>query len=170
MRARYEAAERKIYFDFYKGYNRTKDSLLPVIYSESLDNLAGYDVVSKNEAANVALVYSEKDGETYSGTAGAAAGVARRETYINKTDDVGYIGADYVQQLQEEGKLSLQSFTLAISADIDNRAYDYRRQFNVGDIVTLIINDLQISYNVRVLEVREYNDVSGYTIEMILGE
>ena len=170
MRARYEAAERKIYFDFYKGYNRTKDSLLPVIYSESLDNLAGYDVVSKNEAANVALVYSEKDGETFSGTAGAAAGVARRETYINKTDDVGYIGADYVQQLQEEGKLSLQSFTLAISADVDNRAYDYRRQFNVGDIVTLIINDLQISYNVRVLEVREYNDVSGYTIEMILGE
>lgn len=170
MRARYEASERKIYFDFYKGYNRTKDSILPVIYSESLDNLAGYDVVSKNEAANVALVYSEKDGETYSGTAGAAAGVARRETYINKTDDVGYIGADYVQQLQEEGKLSLQSFTLAISADVDNRAYDYRRQFNVGDIVTLIINDLQISYNVRVLEVREYNDVSGYTIELILGE
>ena len=171
MRARYVKAEKKIYFDFYKGYNRTKGTLQPVIYSESLDNLESYNVVSTNTAANVALVYSEKDGEVTSGTAGVTAGAERHEIYINKTEDAAYIGADYVKQLQEEGKLSLQAFTLAISADIDNRAYEYRKQFYVGDVATIIIKDLNnISYNVRILEVREYNDINGYTIELVLGE
>lgn len=171
MRARYEKAEKKIYFDFYKGYNRTKGSIQPIIYSESLDNLESYNVVSANAPANVALVYSEKDGEIISGKAGVEAGALRRETYINKNDNIGYLGADYVKQLQEEGKLFLQAFTLAISADIDNRSYIYRRQFYVGDVATIIIKDLNnISYNVRILEVREYNDINGYTIELVLGE
>ena len=170
MRARYEKAERKIYFDFYKGYNRTKGTLQPIIYSESLDNLESYNVVSSNAAANVALVYSENDGEPVSGTAGIEAGALRRETYINKNNDVGYIGADYIKQLQEEGNLTLQSFTLAISADIDNRAYEYRKRFYVGDVATIIIKDLNVAYNVRILEAREYNDINGYTIELVLGE
>lgn len=171
MRARYVKDEKKIYFDFYKGYNRTKGTIQPIIYSESLDNLESYNVVSANAPANVALVYSEKDGEIISGKAGVEAGALRRETYINKSDNIGYLGADYVKQLQEEGKLSLQAFSLAISADIDNRSYIYRRQFYVGDIATIVIKDLNnISYNVRILEVREYNDISGYTIELVLGE
>lgn len=170
MRARYEKAERKIYFDFYKGYNRTKGTLQPIIYSESLDNLESYNVVSSNAAANVALVYSENNGEPVSGTAGIEAGALRRETYINKNNDVGYIGADYVKQLQEEGNLTLQSFTLAISADIDNRAYKYRERFYIGDVATIIIKDLNVAYNVRILEAREYNDINGYTIELVLGE
>ena len=72
--------------------------------------------------------------------------------------------------MQEEGNLTLQSFTLAISADIDNRAYKYRERFYIGDVATIIIKDLNVAYNVRILEAREYNDINGYTIELVLGE
>ena len=106
----------------------------------------------------------------YNETAGASAGINRTELYVNRTGEAGYIGPDYTQQLIEDGKLSLQQVTLAIENEIDPYSSVYRTQFNLGDIVRVIIKDLDIAYDTRVLEVREYNDENGYTIDLVLGE
>lgn len=166
LKARYSKNDTKIYFDFYKGANRSNN----IVFAESLDNLNSYTVNLANGGANVALVYS-KDGETeYRGTAGAVAGVERREIFVNETDKPGYIGADYATVLAEEGKLFLQGVKITIESEIDANSYVYRDQYSVGDIVKLVIKDLGIEYIIRVLEVREYQDENGYSIDLILGE
>lgn len=166
LKARYDKTAKKVYIDFYAGEDRTGN----IVFSENLDNLASYDVTLANPSKNVALVYSEKDDKEYTGIAGNEAGLQRRETFINKSDIPYVISADYQQQLIADGELSLLSFTVAIESEIDTRAYDYRMQYNLGDIVIINIRDLNISYNVRILEVREYQDETGYSIDLVLGE
>lgn len=166
LKARYIKNDGKIYFDFYKGTNRSNN----IVFAESLDNLAGYTVNLANGGANVALVYSKDGDKEYTGVAGAGAGVDRREIFVNKTDAPGYVGNAYTQQLEEEGKLTLKGVNITIESEIDANSYVYRTQYNVGDIVKLVIKDLGIEYIIRILEVREYQDENGYSIDLILGE
>lgn len=174
LKARFDKASKIIYLDIYQGVNRSSN----IIFSEDLDNLISYDIGLSSSKPNVALVYSKTE-ETkdiitivkeYNETAGASAGINRTELYVNRTGEAGYIGPDYTQQLIEDGKLSLQQVTLAIENEIDPYSSVYRTQFNLGDIVRVIIKDLDITYDTRVLEVREYNDENGYTIDLVLGE
>ena len=174
LKARFDKASKIIYLDIYQGVNRSSN----IIFSEDIDNLISYDIGLSSSKPNVALVYSKTE-ETkdiitivkeYNETAGASAGINRTELYVNRTGEAGYIGPDYTQQLIEDGKLSLQQVTLAIENEIDPYSSVYRTQFNLGDIVRVIIKDLDIAYDTRVLEVREYNDENGYTIDLVLGE
>lgn len=155
-----------VFFDFYKGVNRSNN----IVFSEKLDNLNSYTVNLANGGANVALVYSKEGDTEYTGTAGAGAGTDRREIFVNKTDKPGYIDAGYTASLAKEGQLSLQGVKITIESEIDANSYNYRQQFNLGDIVKIQINDLRLEQVIRVLEVREYQDENGYSIDLILGE
>lgn len=168
VRARYSKQERKILIDFYTGARRSS----AIIYSERLDNLASYDVAAANPAANYALVYSELENVEYKAEAGISAGIRRFETFENKKDSPGYTGSDYERQLAQEGTISLKTLDLAITADVNTRAYPYRdpRGLNLGDIVSIAIKELNLTYEARVLEVREYQDNTGYSIDLVLGE
>lgn len=166
LKARYDKSTNKIYLDTYLGTDRTAN----IVFSENMDNLESYTVNMGNVEANLALVYSKDGDAEYTGVAGASAGITRREIFINKTDNPGYVGADYTQQLITEGTLSLQRVRISIESEIDADSYVYRLQYFLGDIVQLVIKDLGLSYNIRILEVREYQDDSGYTIDLVLGE
>lgn len=82
--------------------------------------------------------------------------------------DVGT--ADYTQALVNSGELELNGFTIAIGTEIELNNYKYRQHFNLGDIITIKINDLNLSYNIRIIEVCETFDSNGYKISLILGE
>ena len=170
IKARYSKDTKTIYFDLYMGSDKSNT----VIFSDDLDNLVSYDVGLSNSNPNVALVYSEIEENDkitqYNETAGASAGINRMELYIQKTGIAGYIGPDYTQQLIEEGNLSLQKATIAIENEIDPYSFLYREQFNLGDVVEVIIKDLNMSFKTRILEVREFNDQNGYTVDLVLGE
>lgn len=170
IKCRADIANKKIYLDFYRGTDRSTN----IVFSENLDNLNSYIVNIGNVEANVALVYSkiteDKEEIEYTGVSGVGSGIYRKEIFINKTDNAGYAGTDYEKQLIQEGTLSLQSLTLTIESEIDTKSYIYRTQFNLGDIVKIYIKDLDITYKARVLEVREYNDETGYSIDIVLGE
>ena len=74
--------------------------------------------------------------------------------------------------MAQEGTISLKTLDLAITADVNTRAYAYRdpRGRNLGDIVSIAIKELNLTYEARVLEVREYQDNTGYSIDLVLGE
>lgn len=166
LKARYDEQTKTIFLDIYEGEDRSGN----IVFSEDLDNIVSYDIGFSASKPNVALVYSKQDSKEYFETAGAGNGINRTELYLNRTDQAGYVGADYTLQLINDGTLSLQKATIAIENEIDADSYVYRSQFRLGDIVAVKIKDFDISFKTRVLEVREFNDQTGYSIDVVLGE
>lgn len=156
---------------------------VPVIFSREYDNLSDstytYDTAAHK---NVALIggAGEDIDRFYTLLAGSETGLDRRETWIDASsvnreydDESGtkktYSDADYIEMLKTEGKQgmaemkTLESFSGTI--DITNGNYIYNRDFALGDVVTVQDNDIGKYVNVRILEVTEVQDESGYKIE-----
>ena len=72
--------------------------------------------------------------------------------------------------MAEKGELELQGLSIAIESVIDSEFYKYRKDYNLGDIVTIVISDMNMQYDVRILEVCETWDISGYRLTLVLGE
>ena len=56
-----------------------------------------------------------------------------------------------------------------MDADIYSNAYEYRNHYNVGDLCTIFIDEFNMSYDIRILEVCESYDTNGYQITLVLG-
>lgn len=166
--------EKTIYIHFHSGINRTEAQKenKQIIFSKNLDNLNSYEINESTQGKyNVARCYGKDNNDTEIWTqAGAGAGLSRREVFkdVSEMSDVGT--ADYTQSLVNSGELELNGFTIAIGTEIKLNNYKYRQHFNLGDIITIKINDLNLSYNIRIIEVCETFDSNGYKISLILGE
>lgn len=166
--------EKTIYVHFHLGLNRTENQKenKQIIFSKNLDNLISYEINESTQGKyNVARCYGKDNNDSEIWTqAGAGAGLSRREVFkdVSEMSDVGT--ADYTQALVNSGELELNGFTIAIGTEIELNNYKYRQHFNLGDIITIKINDLNLSYNIRIIEVCETFDSNGYKISLILGE
>lgn len=166
--------EKTIYVHFHSGLNRTENQKenKQIIFSKNLDNLISYEINESTQGKyNVARCYGKDNNDSEVWTqAGAGAGLSRREIFkdVSEMADVGT--ADYTQALVNSGELELNGFTIAIGTEIELNNYKYRQHFNLGDIITIKINDLNLSYNIRIIEVCETFDSNGYKISLILGE
>lgn len=167
LKAVYSASDKKIYLTFYSGEDKSKK----VIFSRELDSLSGYEVTETTQGKyNVVRISGEKEEEEIWTESGIGSGLDRNETYEEIGDLKGFSEIDYIQAMQNSGNLSLQGFSVAIGAEIIAESYKYRQEYNLGDIVTINIKEIDLSYNARVLEVCETWDNSGYKITLVLGE
>lgn len=174
LKARFEESEKLIYFDIYQGENKTlgQTEKRPVIFSRNLDALTGFNITesSKSKITIIKVKGKVNNSDTpFYAEAGAGSGITRLESFQSLNDVATYSGADYVQSLAQTGELVLNGFERVIDAEIDAKTYKYRQDYNVGDLVTIVIDDFNLSYNVRVLEVCESYDTNGYLITLILG-
>lgn len=160
-------------FDLYKGIDRsTNQNENPfVIFSDNFDNMVSSQYAyDKTNLKNVALVAGEGEGkDRKTQTVGDAAGLYRRETYIDARDvssnDGEIAEADYNAMLIDRGEESLSGLaeTVAFSAEVGNtKLYAYKTHFFVGDIVQ-VENNFGIAAACRISEVVECEDENGYT-------
>lgn len=172
IKSRYDEATRQIYIDVYAGEDRTtgQTERRPVLFSRNMDALLSYDVTESTQGKkNIIKVKGSIDDTTFYAEAGAGAGLTRQEGYQNINDVASYSGADYVQSLAKKGEISLNGFEQVIDAGIDATIYKYREQYNIGDVVTIGIDDFSLYYNVRVLEACESWDSTGFKLSLVLG-
>jgi hypothetical protein len=174
LKARFEESEKLIYFDIYQGENKTlgQTEKRPVIFSRNMDALTGFNITESSKSKKTIIKVKGKVNNSdtpFYAEAGAGSGITRLESFQSLNDVATYSGADYVQSLAQTGELVLNGFERVIDAEIDAKTYKYRQDYNVGDLVTIVIDDFNLSYNVRVLEVCESYDTSGYLITLILG-
>lgn len=174
LKARFEESERLIYFDIFQGENKTlgQTEKRPVIFSRNMDALTGFNITESSKSKKTIIKVKGKVNNSdtpFYAEAGAGSGITRLESFQSLNDVATYSGADYVQSLAQTGELVLNGFERVIDAEIDAKTYKYRQDYNVGDLVTIVIDDFALSYNVRVLEVCESYDTSGYLITLILG-
>ena len=174
LKARFEESEKLIYFDIYQGENKTlgQTEKRPVIFSRNMDALMGFNITESSKSKKTIIKVKGKVNNSdtpFYAEAGAGSGITRLESFPSLDDVATYSGADYVQSLAQTGELVLNGFERVIDAEIDAKTYKYRQDYNVGDLVTIVIDDFNLSYNVRVLEVCESYDTNGYLITLILG-
>lgn len=163
------------YFDLYKGVNRSKNQTEnnPVIFSPEYDNLASskYNFDSQNYK-NVALVGGEGEGKDRKKVSvGSAVGLERFEMFVDSSSsstntDEEITETEYLNQLRSQGvdELTKQSTVTSFEGEIVADSYIYKKDYNLGDIVT-ITNEYGITVDARIVEIVETWDSNGYSLE-----
>lgn len=177
----FDKNNRKFNFELYSGVNRSYGQTVTnnpyVVFSDKYDNLNSsvYDLNTGNEN-NIAKIAGEGEG-TARRTAvyGTGSGINRKEIFVDAKDissNEGEIGEEeYTAQLLERGSESLVNITELFSGEIivDTNQYTYRKDFNIGDIVTIENEEWNLSINSRIIEIIESEDDTGYRITLTFG-
>lgn len=163
-----------IYFDLYQGVNRSINQTDNpfVIFSPEYDNLVSSKYnLDISEVKNVALVGGEGEGSARKKVeVGSAAGIDRFEIFVDASSvssEEGTIPAsEYLEMLSENGKEQLANTSVLSSFEgvVDTTQYAYKKDFDLGDIVSLE-NEYGIKVDARIVEIIETWDDTGYTIE-----
>lgn len=162
----------------------------PVLFSDDLDNLASSDYEKDMTSyANVAHIAGEGEGSArvwagidITGGQTGISGLDRYELFVDardlqktSTDSSGkettMTDAAYMEALKARGleKLKDTQYTESFEGEADWGTYQYRVDYDVGDIVT-IRNQFGISANIRIVAVEEIEDEDGYTVTPILAD
>lgn len=162
------------YFDLFKGIDKTnKQNEAPIIiFSPEYDNLVSSKYnLNISDVKNVALVGGEGEGENRKKIElGTATGLNRFEMFVDassiSSDEGAISDTEYNQLLTENGKEQLAQFSIFGSFEgvIDTNLYEYKKDFDLGDIVSLE-NEYGIQVDARIIEVIETWDEEGYTLE-----
>jgi len=149
----YDSVTPSIEVDLYEGEDRSvnnTDSNSPVIFDVKYDNIiSGEEKDSNANVKNFAYVLGvDTDGTRIVEEYGTATGISRRELAV----DAGDISAS--ADLQNIGKANLISTETGITANVDalRGSFDYGTDYFLGDIVTIIDNDLRLLTVERVWE------------------
>lgn len=168
----------KFRYELYKGtdrsYNQTQNPF--VVFSDKYDNLltSEYELNTAN-LKNVALVAGEGEGTARKTVVvGSGAGLDRYEVFVdarNLSTNNGEISAnEYNQALNEKGLENIVTMTQAFTGEVDlEQNYKYKKDFFLGDIVTIENSKWGIFINSRIIEITESEDESGYKITPTFG-
>lgn len=163
----------KFYFKLLQGVDRSINQRVNpcIVFSPNNDNIfsSKYNF-DMSKSKNVALVGGEGKGlERKLRQVGDVSGLERREMFV----DAGSVSSDgdlvdYYDALINEGKSKLaeKTATSKFEAEIDSTNYNYKTDYELGDIVT-VENKYGVVMNARIVEIIETWDNTGYTLEPI---
>lgn len=187
---RFDRVSKNFLYEVYQGADRTRnntDGNRPVIFSQDFDNLlASTYNLETDQIKNTALIGGEGQGaQRFCAMVGVnATGLNRKEVWLDASsqsktyeDDNGeqaeYDDETYLQMLKSAGLQRLASLQITETydgtLDMTLSQYLYKRDFNVGDVVSIEDIELGIYFNPRVLSVIESQDEQGYNIFIKYG-
>lgn len=171
---------------------------VPFIFSTEFDNLTSSEYQeNETEYKNVALVAGEEEQiENDDGTTTTKrqttliygsqySGIDRREVYIDGSsisrtyeDEAGeeqeYTDAEYQSMMRSYGKNELAGMkkikSLTGSINVTTTGLEIRKDFDLGDVVTIQDRKLGVYSKSRILEATEVMDSNGYSIDLVYGE
>ena len=170
------------YFDIYKGENKSQaaNSPKPVIFSPDFENLSQSKyTVDSSEYKNAVLIGGEGEGvEKKLRMLGEnIEGIDRYEMFVDadsissNSEDAQMSIIEYYEALRAKGyeELAKTETTTSFEGDVDVSSYEYKTDYNLGDIVTLQ-NEYGIGANARIVEITETWDSEGYTVTPVFDE
>ena len=171
---------RKIYFEVYKGLDRTRSQHVRSYteFSDDFDNINSA-TFSTNDQLEKSVAYVAGEGE------GAArrivivgdsesTGYARRELYVDARDisSDGLTEAQYEAALVQRGIEKLnenkRSTTLeCVTIPLGN--FNYKREYDLGDIVTTKKSNWGVGQDLRITEIEEVYEHGAMQVVPTLG-
>lgn len=174
FRIRPDFSARKLYFEVYKGVDRTSSAAAKVIFSEKYDNLLdekySYDSTDyKTKAFASQLVNDVRT--TY--TVGGGTGLGLREFCVQTTVDTNNrTGAEIKDSMKTQGQRGLEAKTIAESFTFSTDAdapFVYRADYDVGDLVHVKHVAWDIDLSLRITEIEEDYESGGRDIVLTCG-
>lgn len=173
-------AEKTITFRIYAGKDRTlsQSTNNRVVFSESYDNLEQVTYRANDQAyANVAYVIGVgEDGNEVGVTVGdtETTGLERRETFVNArgVSASGLSPAELLEKLRQEGRNALNAMLIAKSFECDTNAtgnFVYRKDYDLGDIVTIKKANWGMREDLRITEVLETYEYGAMVVTPTFG-
>lgn len=172
--------EKKIFFETYKGTNRTMSQGVNnrVIFSEMYDNLNEM-TYRENDKLLKNAVYVGGDGQGANRVFvnfGNATGLARRELFVDARDirqEEGMTLAQYKEKLMQRGREKLTSYqestTITCVTDA-NANFVYGVNYDLGDIVTVKKKGWGITVDLRITEIEEVYEKGKMEIYPVFGD
>lgn len=175
----------KLQYIVFSGQDRTKGTANPLIFSQEYDNLLSNDYTKYNtNEKNVALCGGAGEGverKFVLVTDNAKDGIERRElfvdgsnnseTYENEQGETEtYPVGEYLAMLKTTARQELLQYKAAEEIDgeldVTTSGLEFEEDYNVGDVVTIIDNVLNIEIKSRIIEVNEVQDGGGYSVNI----
>lgn len=172
---------KTLLFDVLQGLDRTTEQSTNswAIFSMEFENILTQeyvvDTIDKTNFAYITMPESGSDA-ALSTTVGSATGRDRREIFVSgsnvRKNESGSANATAVQitLLQAEGSAELTDETLSFSASVDPEgSLEYKVDYDLGDIVSIIATDYGIQLNARITAVKEVEENGIETLKLTFG-
>jgi len=174
FRIRPDFSARKLFFEVYKGADRTSGAAAKVIFSEKYDNLLkeqySYDSTTYKTKAFVSQLINDVR-TAYS--VGGGSGLDLREVHVSTNADTnGKTAAEIEASMKNQGQRALDSKTIRESFTFSTDAespFRYRGDYDVGDLVHVKHIAWNIDLQLRIAEIEEAHESGGREIILTCG-
>jgi len=174
FRIKPDFSAQKLYFEVYKGEDRTASNAPKVIFSEMYDNLMAehytYDSTNYKTKCFVTQVINDVR-KAYN--VGSGTGLNLREMHLATNVDVNdRTAAEIKASMQRQGQRALESriisetFTFATDAETP---FIYRQDYDIGDTVLIKHVAWNIELNLRITEIEEDYQNGGRDVVITCG-
>lgn len=171
---------RKIYFEVYKGLDRTRSQHVRSFteFSDDLDNINSAAFNTNNQLEkNVAYVLGEGEGAARTMVIvgdSESTGYSRKELYVDARDlsSDGLTTAQYEAALTQRGIEKLNENMISTSLEcvtIPLGNFNYKRDYNLGDIVTTKKTNWSVGQDLRITEIEEVYEHGAMQVVPTLG-
>lgn len=179
FRFRPDFNEKAIYFETYKGVDRSKSQGVNhrVVFSESYDNLNEMSF-RENEQAFKNVVYVGGTGandERIYVSFGDETGLARRELFVDARDitwEEGMTESQYEEKLIQRGHEKLTGYQKINTINCltnANANFVYKTDYDLGDIVTVHKKNWGITVDLRITEIEEIYERGVMRVSPVFG-
>lgn len=182
IRFRPDFAAKKIYFDIYAGVDRTvnQSDRARVVFAPAYKNLNGasYEKLGTTEKTVCYVGGSGTGTDQTVVTAGddTLTGLDRKEVYLSATDVTktsGMTDAQYQAALKARGEQALTDDIVSETFDATiepNGNFVYKKDYDLGDMVTVQYPDWGLSVDKRLTEISEVYERGALTIKPKFGK
>ena len=174
FRIRPDFSARKLYFEVYKGADRTSSSEAKVLFSEKYDNLYKEEYTYDNTGYKTkAFVTQIINDVRVAYSVGSGTGLGLREVHVaTNVDTDGRSSAQIEDSMKTQGQRALdnriiiETFTFATDAE---SPFIYRTDYDIGDQVHVNHIAWDINLVLRIAEIEEDYENGGREIVLTCG-
>lgn len=176
----YDYQENVITFTIWKGIDRTQ--------SQSQNSFVTFSDGFKN-LSNVTAAFDNSNHKNYAVVAGEGEGSARKIAYADQSNG-GYrkilfvdakgerfdsdeqTQSEYLEGLQQKGYETLLDYQKVqnIEVDVTEGTFQYLLDFDLGDLVDVVIESLGVDMQARIVSVHEIFKSNNHTVTIELGD
>lgn len=173
---------KKIIFDVYKGIDRTigNGTIAPCIFSRDFENILEQEFYdSLSDYKNTALIAGTGEGEERKiAFIEKGQGLDRYEMYVDardiedEEDGKPISNEEYILLLLQRGKekLAKQKEIMTFDSKVNTRGNNiYKKDYDLGDIVTVVDNKWKLRVDTRITEIEEVYEREEMEINPVFG-
>lgn len=178
-RCKYDYIANKINFEIYQGLNRTQSQSTNnyIVFSTSFRNLIDPNVVvDSSNYKNYAVVGGSGEGvDRIIQNVDLSAGGYRKKIFIDQKNTTYNSSeqtlADYKNELYQAGLEKLLDYQIInnVIFDVATANLEYLVDYNLGDRCDIIIDDLNLSLEARIISIYEVLKENQHTITLEFG-